>query len=257
LNTNLSDKGQIRYSTGRFDDVATAVSRRNEVRQIGINDAFVTAYYNGVRITIAEARKLLDENGSRILYNNIEQEDASSEDDGETTIVFKPQEDTRKPLDNQKIMRIGISNETYSYYPRRELDAIRKTGTWVYYDESSQRIKTLPTKNEAEKLKDNSVVTFEWKTTYNGYTVDDSKGLFHESIDELNLNKTVYQVEVTWTNGMPQLLAGFMHSNTYNLQVWSENTIVFGAIDYQSKEEIKNFLRKISGIETTERIVEW
>ncbi|MEX2596723.1 MAG: hypothetical protein WEC59_07320 [Salibacteraceae bacterium] len=47
--------GTYRYSTGKFNNVPQATEARNEARSLGINDAFVTAYRDGKRITVAEA----------------------------------------------------------------------------------------------------------------------------------------------------------------------------------------------------------
>jgi hypothetical protein len=44
-----------------------AVAKRDEIRKQGIVDAFVTAYYNGNRITLGEADLLLKEKGAGIL----------------------------------------------------------------------------------------------------------------------------------------------------------------------------------------------
>jgi cell division septation protein DedD len=50
-----TSSGYIRYSTGQFKKFGDADIRKKEVVGIGIKDAFVTAYYNGDRITIADA----------------------------------------------------------------------------------------------------------------------------------------------------------------------------------------------------------
>ncbi len=59
LNTELTETKKIRYTTGRYDTLESATARRDEIRNIGVTDAFVTAYYNGRRITIAEALEKL------------------------------------------------------------------------------------------------------------------------------------------------------------------------------------------------------
>ncbi len=67
LNTELLKNGTIRYTTSRLKSVEEAVVRKDEIRLIGVSDAFVTAYYNGERITIAEGKKLLQDLGTDIL----------------------------------------------------------------------------------------------------------------------------------------------------------------------------------------------
>lgn len=62
----LSD-GMIRYSTGIFPSVEAAQGTKQAVIGAGVSDAFITAYYKGERITLAEANRLLKENGSGIL----------------------------------------------------------------------------------------------------------------------------------------------------------------------------------------------
>ncbi|MEQ8522396.1 MAG: hypothetical protein RIC15_09630 [Vicingaceae bacterium] len=55
LNSELLDNGNIRYSAGQFKTIEQARQRQGEVVSRGISDAFVTAYRNGQRISVAQA----------------------------------------------------------------------------------------------------------------------------------------------------------------------------------------------------------
>ncbi|MBI2258428.1 MAG: PD40 domain-containing protein [Flavobacteriia bacterium] len=61
--------GMIRYSTGIFHSLEEAIPAKQQMIANGVFDAFVTAYYDGKRITIAEAQRLLSEKGAGILEN--------------------------------------------------------------------------------------------------------------------------------------------------------------------------------------------
>ncbi len=52
-------KGQFRYASGRFDQLAKAKERQRLAVAKGITDAFIVAYYQGKRISLAEAKQLL------------------------------------------------------------------------------------------------------------------------------------------------------------------------------------------------------
>lgn len=67
LNSERTENGNVRYTSGIYNDVPTANTARDRIRNIGISDAFVTAYYNGTRISVAEARNLLSQQGTGIL----------------------------------------------------------------------------------------------------------------------------------------------------------------------------------------------
>jgi hypothetical protein len=67
LNSELTETNKIRYTSGQFNNMADAVAKRDEVRKMGIADAFITAYYNGKRLTLSEADLLLKEKGAGIL----------------------------------------------------------------------------------------------------------------------------------------------------------------------------------------------
>ena len=55
---NIPNTNLIRYMTGEFYKYASARENLPKVRSLGFSDAFIVAYYNGKRISIAEARRL-------------------------------------------------------------------------------------------------------------------------------------------------------------------------------------------------------
>jgi len=67
LNSELTETNKIRYTSGQFNNMTDAVNKRDAIRAQGIVDAFVTAYFNGQRITLSEADLLIKEKGTGIL----------------------------------------------------------------------------------------------------------------------------------------------------------------------------------------------
>lgn len=67
LNSEQTANGNIRYTSGMFPDLDFAQGHRQVVINAGVSDAFITAYYNGERITVAQARALLNERGEEVL----------------------------------------------------------------------------------------------------------------------------------------------------------------------------------------------
>lgn len=70
LNIQKTDNGNLRYTTGVFVDIPNATVRKNEIVDQGVIDAYVTAYYNGERVSMAEARRLIEQEGVQVLFNS-------------------------------------------------------------------------------------------------------------------------------------------------------------------------------------------
>lgn len=59
---NYTDEnGVVVYTTGKLNNLEDAVKMQNQVRQEGIEDAYVVPYFNGKRITLNEAKKIANE----------------------------------------------------------------------------------------------------------------------------------------------------------------------------------------------------
>ncbi|NNE55392.1 MAG: hypothetical protein HKN32_05190 [Flavobacteriales bacterium] len=67
LNSELLDNGRIRYTSGIYESLIAASVKKEEIKQVGVTDAFVTAYYDGKRLTIDEARSVLQTEGVDVL----------------------------------------------------------------------------------------------------------------------------------------------------------------------------------------------
>ncbi len=59
LHVEKLSNGQIRYTSGKYQTLADVIKQRDFCRANGIPDAFITAYKNGKRISVPEAKKEL------------------------------------------------------------------------------------------------------------------------------------------------------------------------------------------------------
>lgn len=57
LYTETASNGNLRYYTGIYKSVSRATEAKEMVNDVGIKDAFVTAYYKGKRISMSEAKQ--------------------------------------------------------------------------------------------------------------------------------------------------------------------------------------------------------
>lgn len=62
----LNQKGQYRYTSGIFNDVKEASKAKDIIVQIGVSDAFVSAYINGKRIPMEQAAAMEAQQGKSV-----------------------------------------------------------------------------------------------------------------------------------------------------------------------------------------------
>ena len=70
LNSELLSNGFIRYTSGQFISLALASAKKDNIVNAGITDAFITAYYNGKRISVTQAQNFVTTYGNTILTSD-------------------------------------------------------------------------------------------------------------------------------------------------------------------------------------------
>ena len=110
--------GLIRHFYGKYTNYDDAVAMQNRIRQLGINDAFITAYRNGQRISNTEARRLFETQNTQSsafrseaenIYNAVQ--DSATNISLEIPVINKP----------SYYVQIGayrrpVNNETKKYF---------------------------------------------------------------------------------------------------------------------------------------------
>lgn len=156
LSTVRLPNGQIRYNTGLFNSVKEALPRRKEALKRGIVGAFVVAYYQGLRIPLAQAKHLLSENGTSILQSNMTIEEPVEEisDPIVKTEVVRTDSvsvENITPIVEEEILtndRIQIvSKKQFDEFPRDVLNRYNAEGAF-FYDAKDKRVKSIIYKNE-------------------------------------------------------------------------------------------------------------
>jgi hypothetical protein len=152
IGTNKIATGQIRYSTGKFKDVNTAKERKDIAVSSGIKDAFIVAYFNGERITIAAAKELLSTYGDSILQSNPTKESINLEQ-----ISYQPSSKKYFPPEETKIEPVRHryqSKDEFELFPADKIAYYNQFGLFQYNPES-KKIESLTFTNESDL--DNSI----------------------------------------------------------------------------------------------------
>lgn len=144
--------GQIRYSSGTFNSIEDAQPRRVEALNKGVVGAFITAYYKGERISLIEAKRLLDENGNAILQSEIEKIEKVEDIVMPKNVIRTDSVSVEKltiPAVKMKSDVQIVSINQYEYFPAEVLSRYNSEGSF-YYDSNDKRIKSIVYSSEEE-----------------------------------------------------------------------------------------------------------
>jgi epidermal growth factor receptor substrate 15 len=135
--------GQIRYSTGIFHSIDEARPRKQEAINAGVKDAFITAYYNGERITLADAAKLLSERGTAVLEPKDGQAATFAKETepiktGVSPEVVRNPDVVTKPTEYLQI----VTKKQFSEFPSDVLNRYNSHGSF-YFDATDGRVKSV------------------------------------------------------------------------------------------------------------------
>ncbi len=257
LNCQKTERNQIRYSVGRFDAVEEAVRQRDAVRLLGFSDAFVVAYFNGERITIAEARTILDAQGSIALHSQRTKVVNPSAAGLPNLQVVEMAADTTQKIEllsNYPLGKRLVSTATYTKVPMNEINLLRDKGYWAYFESSSGRIVTSLLTDE------NTAIPAGYKTqaVYRGFAVENENQVSLNTLQGFDQNTTYYQLELTWENEMPRLVAYYLEQNfTELIAQWNpENgSIQFMPLTFAQKEKIRRALINLGDVRFSEMIL--
>lgn len=144
--------GQIRYSAGIFSSIEDAQPKKKEAIARGIKDAFITAYYKGVRITIEEAKNLLQQYGNEILENKQPIENKVLEETELKKIEEETKANTTENIVTEKVIvrdeaLMFVSKKSYDEFPHDILRRFNSKGSF-YFDQKDKRVKSIVYKNE-------------------------------------------------------------------------------------------------------------
>jgi hypothetical protein len=225
LITKRLDNGQIRYSSGIFISLDDARLKRKEAISRGILDAFITAYYNGERISIDEARKIIAEKGESVLATEA------------VTSVQEPIEQVPSKKDpvQPSLKREAqlVSKSEYSSFPRTEMERLNTYGSF-YYDTTDLKIKSTVYSNVGSIP---SLMGWEFDTLMN---------------PGMPLTVNSYQLTIDLpTDGISGQFANWLLRSSIRYRVVekaSNRSMVFYLNDYESALKLESLLNSM-GIE--------
>lgn len=253
LNTQLTERNQLRYSLGRFDNVQDAIVQRDQVKVKGFPDAFVVAYFNGARVSISEAQAILNEQGDMALYNKqIKQLSKLSE-----LVAITPLVDLRdsvQSLNKEAVTFRFVSLKVYTKPPQSLIEDQRKSNLWVYYDENLGRLVS----SETNQKPADAIDGYEIQSILKGFKLKDTTLITMESLEGYKTDEIYYDLVMSWDKNLPAMIAFELNENfSFAVSSWNptERCVKFAPLNYTQKEKIRKVLGSYGFVSFAENVI--
>ena len=253
LNTQLTERNQIRYSVGRFDDIQAAVRQREQVKTLGFTDAFIVAYYNGELVSVNEARNIIQTQGDVALYNRQQIKPVELADLNAASFVQDSSEQLELLNAHELAYRL-VSKTSFSKTPGELIEKMRAQNLWVYYDEQLKKV-ISSTIEPSENL---TVDAFEVQPMYQGFVVKDTAQITYQNLEGYQAESSYYTLTLSWDRELPALVAFVLQQNmNFATAEWkpTEKQITFAPLNYIDKERIRKSLMPFGGVWFSEEVV--
>jgi hypothetical protein len=253
LNTQLTERNQLRYSVGRFDNVQDAIVQRDQVKVKGFPDAFVVAYFNGSRVSISEAQAILNDQGDMALYNKQNKPLSKLSE----LVAITPLVDLRdsvQSLNKDEVTFRFVSSKLYTKAPQSLIEEQRKSNLWVFYDENLGRLVS----SETSQKPVDAIEGYEIQSTFKGFKLKDTTSITIESLEGYKTDEMYYDLVMSWDKYLPAMIAFELNENfSFAVSAWNptERYVKFAPLNYTQKEKIRKVLGTYGFVSFTENVI--
>lgn len=251
LNTQLTERNQIRYSVGRFDAVQDAITQRDKARELGFSDAFIVAYFNGERISVSEAQRILQNQGDLVLYNR---QQVRKIEVADLNLIQNAQEEEIERLNAHELKFRYISQSNYKSIPEKQILESRDNGIWLSYDETLGRLVSAKVDGSSDLSKNNLVL----QPIYQGFGVKDTTLLTFQNLEAYQADESYYELTMSWENDFPALIAVLLNANlNFVVHEWlpDQKQLKFAPLNFVQKEKIRKTLGSFAAVRFTENVL--
>ncbi|MFM7662161.1 MAG: SPOR domain-containing protein, partial [Bacteroidota bacterium] len=142
---SVNQKKQIRYATGKFNDLNDAKIRKNEAVIAGVSDAFVVAYFQGERITVDQANELLAKKQDPLFTEAKQNDPQINQSTKFVENEIKLFNDKKEEIKIEKIKYEVVS--IFEEFPKEKLTYFNNYGLFQYNKVSGKLISTEFSRN--------------------------------------------------------------------------------------------------------------